>query len=95
MTIIKSMINWGVLGLGRMGVTFSNAISETTNASLKAVASKSGKKIQGFENLSYEELIKNKNIDAIYISTLNNTHIDLIKKIIKQGKKFYVKNLLH
>lgn len=87
MTIIKSMINWGVLGLGRMGVTFSNAISETTNASLKAVASKSGKKIQGFENLSYEELIKNKNIDAIYISTLNNTHIDLIKKIIKQGKK--------
>ena len=38
------MINWGVLGLGRMGVTFSNAISETTNANLKAIASKSGKK---------------------------------------------------
>lgn len=81
------MINWGVLGLGRMGMAFCNAINETTNAKLIAVASKSGKKIQGFENLSYEELIKNKSIEAIYISTLNNTHIELIKKILKQGKK--------
>ena len=81
------MINWGVLGLGRMGMAFCNAIKETTNAKLTAIASKSGKKIHGFENLSYEDLIKNKKIDAIYISTLNNSHIELIEKILKQGKK--------
>ena len=32
-------------------------------------------------------MIKNKDIHAIYISTLNNTHIELIKEIIKQNKK--------
>ena len=81
------MINWGILGLGRMGIAFANAIEETTNSKLICIASKSGKKFKEFENSSYEDLINNKNVDAIYISTLNNTHIDLIKKISETGKK--------
>ena len=28
------MINWGILGLGRMGTAFANAIDETTNSKL-------------------------------------------------------------
>ena len=81
------MINWGILGFGRMGLTFANAIEETTNSKLVCVASKSGKKFKEFKNFSYEDLIHNNNVDAIYISTLNNTHIDLIKNISKTGKK--------
>ncbi|MDA9629591.1 Gfo/Idh/MocA family oxidoreductase [Candidatus Pelagibacter sp.] len=81
------MINWGILGLGRMGMTFANAIQETSNSNLTRIASKSGKTFQKFENSTYENLIKDKNIDAIYISTLNNTHIDLINEISKEGKK--------
>ena len=81
------MINWGILGFGRMGLAFANAIEETTNSKLVCIASKSGKKFKEFENFSYEDLINNNKVDAIYISTLNNTHIDLIKNISKTGKK--------
>ena len=76
------MINWGILGLGRMGLAFANAINETSNSKLLSIASESGKTFKNFENENYESLIKNKNIDAIYIASLNNTHVDLIKKIL-------------
>ena len=59
------MINWGILGLGRMGMAFANAIEETDNSKLIAIASKSGKKFKNFENLSYEDLIKKNDIDII------------------------------
>tara|TARA_Y100000389_G_scaffold202904_1_gene249666 strand:- start:304 stop:1251 length:948 start_codon:yes stop_codon:yes gene_type:complete len=81
------MINWGILGLGRMGFTFAHAIEETSNSKLVGIASRSGKTFKKFNNKSYEEIINNKDIDAIYISTLNNMHIDLIKEIIKSKKK--------
>ena len=81
------MINWGILGLGKMGMTFAAALEETDNSILTAIASKSGKKFKNFENHSYENLMRREDIDAIYISTLNNTHVDLIKQISKFGKK--------
>tara|TARA_B100000575_G_scaffold62715_1_gene47868 strand:- start:2397 stop:3332 length:936 start_codon:yes stop_codon:yes gene_type:complete len=81
------MINWGILGLGRMGSTFANAINETSNSKLIDIASKSGKTFNDFENKTYEDLINNKNIDAVYISTLNNTHKDLIKLLSDKNKK--------
>ena len=81
------MINWGILGMGRMGMSFANAIKETSNSKLIATASNSGKVFGDFENKSYESLINDKNIDAIYIATINNSHVDLIKKIIETQKK--------
>ena len=81
------MINWGILGMGRMGMSFANAIKETSNSKLIATASNSGKVFGDFENRSYESLINDKNIDAIYIATINNSHVDLIKKIIETQKK--------
>ena len=81
------MINWGILGLGRMGITFANSINETSNSKLIGIASKSGKTFKNFNNNTYEDLIQDEKINAIYISTLNNTHIDLIKEILKKEKK--------
>ena len=81
------MINWGILGFGKMGFTFAQAIEETSNSKLVSIASKSGNTFRDFNNKSYKEIIDDKKIDAIYISTLNNTHISLIKEIIKSGKK--------
>ena len=75
------MINWGILGLGRMGRTFANAIK------LISIASRSENVFDNFKNNTYENVISNKEIDAIYISSLNNTHVDLVKKVI-QEKKF-------
>ena len=61
------MINWGILGLGRMGLEFANAIEETSNAKLNSVSSKSGKIYKNYNNETYEDLIHNKDIDAIYM----------------------------
>jgi len=93
------MIKWGIIGLGNMGQKFTNAIKETSNSKIIGVASLDKNKIKKFKddyNLSgvtvyndYEEIIKDKNINAIYIATLNNTHFNLIKKCTQ-----YQKNIL-
>lgn len=91
------MINWGIVGLGKMASQFANSIKNVNNSKLIAVASRSKKKLKEFANkfdldekklfLSYEDLLGNKNIDAVYISTLNNTHLDLIINAAKKEKK--------
>ena len=93
------MIKWGVIGLGNMGQKFASAIKETSNSKIISVASLDKNKIKNFKdnyNLNkvtvynnYDEIIKDKNINAIYIATLNNTHFNLIKKCTE-----YKKNIL-
>ena len=83
------MINWGIIGAGNMGRAFAEAIKEVDNAKLIAVASANNNNLNTFgDNFkvekefrfkNYESICKNDKIDAIYISTLNNTHFDLIK----------------
>jgi len=90
------MIKWGIIGLGNMGYKFANAIIETSNSKIVSVASKDKNKIKNFRSNfnfidlttynNYEEVIKDKNINAIYIATLNNTHFDLIKKCSENNK---------
>jgi predicted dehydrogenase len=91
------MINWGIIGLGSMGNKFAHAISEVKNSKLIAVASKTNSKLETFSNnygiksenkfRDYDKLLNLKEIDAVYISTLNNTHINLILDSIKSKKK--------
>ena len=83
------MIKWGIIGTGHMANIFAQSISETDNAKLVAVSSRTQKSLTSFgdkfrinENLRFlsnEEICKSEDLDAIYISTLNNTHFDLIK----------------
>jgi len=90
------MVRWGVLGLGRAANSFANAIKEVENAKLTSIASlsknknfKFGEKFNIPKNCqfnSYEELINCKEIDALYIATLNYKHADLIIKISEANK---------
>ena len=90
------MIRWGILGLGNMGNHFSNASKEVNNIKINGIASLSENKLKKFsERLSipkkncfnsYDELINSDLVDAIYISTLNNTHFELISKCAKSKK---------
>ena len=83
------MIRWGIVGLGNMAHKFANSIKETDNSRLVAIASLNEKRLKSFkENFqisekniyyTYDDLINSQNIDAIYISTLNNTHLEIIK----------------
>ena len=83
------MINWGIIGTGHMANIFAESVKETENAKLVAVSSRAKKSVEIFgdrfnlnKNLRFinnQAICKSKEIDAIYISTLNSTHFDLIK----------------
>jgi len=83
------MIKWGVIGTGHMANIFAESIQETDNAKLVAVSSRTKKSLEIFGDrfnikknlrfISNEEICKSEDIDAVYISTSNNTHFDLIK----------------
>lgn len=89
-------MNWGIIGLGYMGKQFANSIKEIDREQLLAISSNSFFKLIkfGFKNKikfkyqfnSYDEILKCKEIDNIYISTLNNTHLDIITKCIESKK---------
>ena len=90
------MIKWGILGLGTMANNFATAIKETSNAKLLAISSLDKNKLSNFSKKfnidnkyaynKYEDLLKLNEIDAVYISTLNNTHLDLIVKSAQNKK---------
>ena len=91
------MVKWGIVGLGNMANIFANAMNEVKNSELISVASKSSHKLDMFQKnfrikkenkfIDYKDLIKSREIDAVYISTLNNTHVDLIIDCAKNEKK--------
>ena len=90
------MIKWGIIGLGNISNKFINAIKEVDNSKVVAVSSLTKKKNseliknlnieENFFFSNYDELLNCKDIDAVYIATLNNTHLDLAIKSIKAKK---------
>ena len=91
------MIKWGIVGLGKMANVFAHAINDVENSKLISIASKSKHKLDEFQSKfkikkenkfnDYNDLIKSEDINAIYIATLNNTHVDLILECSKHNKK--------
>ncbi len=87
------MVNWGIIGFGRMGGQYLNCfLNKSSNFNLVGIASRSKKKLnKTFEKIelynTYQDLMKSKFIDAVYISTLNNTHKNLVIEAIKYDKK--------
>ncbi len=93
-------VNWGIIGLGGIALKFANGIKFSSNARLKGIASKDSKKIENFKiNFeieesycfdNYESLLKNKDIDAIYIALPNSLHHKWILRCIENDKKIIV-----
>jgi|TARA_Y200000002_G_scaffold101310_1_gene82167 predicted dehydrogenase len=84
------MINWGIIGFGNMGKQYANCFRKKSSTfNLIGIASKSKKdSIKDFEFFdNYNDLIRSELIDAIYISTLNNSHKDLVCQVEKHNKK--------
>ena len=83
------MISWGIIGFGKMGRQYVDCFKIKSDLfRLSGISSKTSSNIKelNFYN-SYEDLIKVKEIDAIYISTLNNTHRDLVILANNYNKK--------
>lgn len=81
-------IRWGIIGLGKMANVFAKAINEIEDAEIVGVSSltknKTTELLNEFKITSkfffkeYKELLRCKNVDAVYIATLNNSHADII-----------------
>ena len=90
------MISWGIIGLGSMANQFAISINEVKNVKLLGIASQNVDRLNNFgeqyniENKfrfnSYDEILNCNEINSIYISTLNNTHAEIIIKAAKAKK---------
>ena len=75
-------IRWGIIGLGKIANKFAQDLLTIPDAELYAVASRNQEKANEFAAKydaikaydSYEDLAKDKNIDAVYIATPHSYH---------------------
>ncbi|MDC9725937.1 MAG: Gfo/Idh/MocA family oxidoreductase [Gammaproteobacteria bacterium] len=94
----QSILRWGILGAARVNERLMPAIVEASNAKLIAVASRrQGAAAEVLEKHAPQEtdvlaldnpddLLKNPEIDAIYLPMANEEHTEWAIKAIKQGK---------
>ena len=86
------MMNWGIIGFGRMGKQYFDCFQQKNlKSKLVCISSKTKKNLPKNMDIeffqSYSDLISSNLVDAIYISTLNNTHKDLVIEAINNDKK--------
>ncbi|MCP2670106.1 Gfo/Idh/MocA family oxidoreductase [Maricaulaceae bacterium EIL42A08] len=87
-------VRWGILGAGRIARTFASDIVFTSNAALQAVGARDGQRAAAFAkdfsiptaHGSYEALVDDPDVDAIYVATPHNFHLEQSLAAIKAGK---------
>jgi len=88
------MISWGILGTGYAAGWFADGLKSVRGARLMAVGSRRQSSARQFAGLlavprayaSYSELIRDKDIDVVYIATPNSSHRDLSLYCLNAGK---------
>ena len=88
------MIHWGVIGLGRISHRFIKSLSYSEDGKLYAAASKTKEKQEEFLKShpdvhvysSYQELIDDDNVDAIYIGVVHAMHYEIAKAALMKNK---------
>ncbi len=86
--------NWGIIGPGRIAHQFANGLKVVEDAALYAVASSSLERAQAFAAqyggektyTSYEVLVNDPQVDAIYIATPHRFHFDNALLCLQAGK---------
>ncbi|XMO85544.1 Gfo/Idh/MocA family oxidoreductase [Algibacter sp. AS12] len=87
-------INWGIIGLGSIANKFATDLLTIEDAKLYAVASRNQDKADAFASKynatkaygSYEAMVEDKNIDAIYIATPHTLHKENTLLCLEHGK---------
>ena len=86
-------LKWGILGPGNIARDFAQALNRV-NGAVYAVASRNKERAEKFarENNvkkaygSYDEIIKDKDIDVVYIATPHSNHYEYIIKSLNNNK---------
>ena len=85
---------WGILATGRIAHTLANAINESSTAELVAVGSRTQESADAFAATyngiaahgTYDKLLADPNVDAIYVSTPHPQHVEWTIKALDAGK---------
>lgn len=91
---MSKKIKWGILGCGVIANKFAKGLKLVEDAELVAVASKTMSKAQDFASRylvknyydNYKDLVKNTEVDVVYIATTHNFHYENIKLCLGYGK---------
>lgn len=89
------VLNFGILGAGRIGQVHAEAIAKTLGANLKAVAEPLAETANmlaqkyGCDIRTIEEIETADDIDAVIICTPTDTHADLIERFARAGKAIF------
>lgn len=93
------MINWGIIGAGDVAEVKSGpAFNLVENSTLLAVMRRNTEKVKDFAKRhnvplwydNVEELLANKDINAVYIATPPSSHLEITKKALDSGKFVYL-----
>lgn len=86
-------VKFGILGCGNIAARFAKALNKSPEAELCACAARSMEKAEGFAAShggkaygSYEALLADPAVQAVYIATVHTTHAELAKMVIEAGK---------
>ena len=90
------MIKWGIIGLGVIADKFAESLDEVENSQLIAISSSKETKLNYFGKKykikdiyrfnDSQKILECKDVDAIYIATVNTSHYKIIKKSIEFEK---------
>lgn len=87
-------INWGILGPGRIARSFAEGLAVTDGGRLHAVASRQLTRAATFIEEyqaekaygTYEELVNDPQVDAVYVATPHRFHYEQVKLALEAGK---------
>lgn len=91
---MERKVRWGIMGTGRIAGTFSDMLKELEGAEIYAVASRTEEKSRDFGQRygaekcygSYEALVRDEQVDVIYVATAIGCHYENVKLCLNGGK---------
>ena len=91
---MKKTINWGIIGCGGIANKFAESAAVLDDVQVVAAASRTPGKAEAFarkhsiENYysDYVDLLKNDEIDAVYVATTHNFHYENVKQVLEANK---------
>jgi predicted dehydrogenase len=78
----SKIINWGIIGAGKIATKFATDLHTVPNSNFYAIASRTIEKAEDFKQKfkaekaygTYEDLVTDPNVDAIYVATPHSFH---------------------
>ena len=92
--MIMKAYNWGIMGTGNIAHKFTRALMLLDNAHLYAVGSRDAERASVFASEfgfarhygSYEEMLADKELEVVYISSPHSHHLEHVLLALRNGK---------